>query len=357
MFILKLWAKECPPFLQALHFSYGVGSLVAPMIVEPFLKESEESSDVVSSGFNGTEIAVHQNFTALTPGDIELIYPYYVVSIFTTLVSICFLMMFIKHRETKEHPSRNAEVTHSEDGMTKVKVMNNRVKMLVVAMTSMFTFIYVGLEANIGTFIPAYSHKGPLHVSKKTGALMSSVYWLFFTCFRLVAVILSSMIGSTSILVLNLTNSLIGCTLMIVSQHNVPLFWFACVYIGIGLSSTWGSLFGFIESQFAMTANVVTCFTVGACIGCSVFPAAVGYFIDIDTRIFVYFNAVFSVVVACLFIAIFVVCKNFLFTYEVRQPQFEVNLKVANAMNGKSIEKCTNGDIVKLETKKESVNQ
>lgn len=328
MFILKLWAKECPPFLQALHFSYGVGSLVAPMIIEPFLKESEEPFETLLNSTlfeNGSTTTL--NFTALTPEDIELIFPYFMVSVFTTLVSLCFILMFIKHRDTDDHPSRKVVDTPVDDEKTSVKVMNPKVQTLVVAMTSLFTCIYVGLEANIGTFIPAYAHKGPLHVSKKTGALMSSVYWLFFTCFRLVAVILSSMVGSTTILVLNLLNSLIGCILMILSQNNVPLFWFACVYIGIGLSSTWGSLFGFIESQFAMTARMVTCFTVGACLGCSIFPAAVGYFIDIDTRIFVYFNVTFSIVVACLFVAIFLVCKNYLYRYEMQSPQLQHKIK------------------------------
>lgn len=330
MFIIKLWAKECPPFLQALHFSYGVGSLIAPMLVEPFLKESEEPSELITyfmTDKNETfSVVTTQNITALTPDDIELIYPYFMVSIFITIVACGFLVMFIKHRVTDEHPSRKLDEEQVEEGSTSIKVINPKVKTLVVAMTSTFTLIYVGLEANMGTFIPAYAHKGPLHVSKKTGAMMSSVYWLFFTCFRLVAVILSSMIGSTSILVLNLVNSLIGCALMIVSQHNVPLFWFACVYVGIGLSSTWGSLFGFIESQFAMTANIVTCFTVGACIGCSVFPAAVGYFIDIDTSIFVYFNVTFSIVVALLFVAIFFVCKHCLFSY---QPRLQQNIVIA----------------------------
>ena len=312
------------------------------MIVEPFLKESEDVDPITSNHTLIGNETLSQNNPTLKPNDIELIYPYYMVSIFTTFIAVCFLFMFIKYRETSEHPSRNERDLDTDDGKGMKKVIRPNVQILVVAMTSLFTCIYVGLEANIGTFIPAYSHKGSLHVSKKTGALMSSVYWLFFTSFRLVAVVLSSMIGSTTILVMNLTNSLIGCVLMIVSQNNVPLFWFACVYIGIGLSSTWGSLFGFIESQFAMTARHVTCFTVGACIGCSFFPAAVGYFIDIDTRIFVYFNVIFSIVVAMLFVAIFMVCNKCLFRYEVRKvtetSQIQNNFKLNDLDAGTQIQ-------------------
>lgn len=329
MFIIQLWAKECPPFLQALHFCFGMGSLVAPLIAEPYLKESEEEYDHTSNinSSNTFNSSMHSNNTftkaSVTPGDIELMYPYFIISIFTIFVSICFLFLFIKYRETSDHPSRlnvgrhNSKQENIEMKLRIIKIMDPKVQILVVGLTCCFTFIYVGLETSIGTFIPAYSHKGPLQVSKKTGAMMSSAYWFAFTCFRLISVVLSSILGSTWILILNLGNSIIGSVLMLVSQNNVPLFWFACIYIGIGLSSTWGSLFGFMESQFPMTPPIVTCFTVGACIGCSVIPALVGHYVDKDTSTFVYIALGFSVIVAIVFLFVFIICKKWLFKYEV----------------------------------------
>ncbi len=41
VWILEMWGEASGPYMQALHFTYGIGSFVAPLICEPFLsKES-----------------------------------------------------------------------------------------------------------------------------------------------------------------------------------------------------------------------------------------------------------------------------------------------------------------------------
>ena len=44
---LKLWGSSSAPFLQSLHFAYGVGALLAPVIAAPFLsyEQSEKSGN------------------------------------------------------------------------------------------------------------------------------------------------------------------------------------------------------------------------------------------------------------------------------------------------------------------------
>lgn len=37
IYIMHLWGKEVTPFMQALHFFFGLGALVAPLFARPFI--------------------------------------------------------------------------------------------------------------------------------------------------------------------------------------------------------------------------------------------------------------------------------------------------------------------------------
>lgn len=52
VWILEIWAEDSGPFMQALHFTYGIGSFVAPLICEPFL-----STESIHTGSHGAPMA------------------------------------------------------------------------------------------------------------------------------------------------------------------------------------------------------------------------------------------------------------------------------------------------------------
>lgn len=82
-------------------------------------------------------------YDSITPDDIELIYPYFIVSVFTILVPICFLYLnitFINYNETTEHPSRANGMNSSVNERNEVKIMNPQVQLAMIATTCCFTF-------------------------------------------------------------------------------------------------------------------------------------------------------------------------------------------------------------------------
>lgn len=46
--MIRIYGKDVSPFLQALHFFYGVGAFVSPMIAQPFLL-NEDCSPFIDS--------------------------------------------------------------------------------------------------------------------------------------------------------------------------------------------------------------------------------------------------------------------------------------------------------------------
>ncbi|RWS16536.1 sodium-dependent glucose transporter 1A-like protein [Dinothrombium tinctorium] len=68
---LHLWGTESPPFIQALHFAFGFGALIAPLIAEPFLLEIEEKNSTNSTS----------SYLIMNPEEeLKVHYPYLIVS-------------------------------------------------------------------------------------------------------------------------------------------------------------------------------------------------------------------------------------------------------------------------------------
>lgn len=68
VWILEIWAEDSGPFMQALHFTYGIGSFVAPLICEPFL--STESIHSGSHGIPHSIEAIPTTVVSSTPSSI-----------------------------------------------------------------------------------------------------------------------------------------------------------------------------------------------------------------------------------------------------------------------------------------------
>lgn len=251
------------------------------------------------------------------------------IAVISAAVGLLFLAMFIFARETTDHPSRNAPVVEQSKDGSRVEVIRNvkpKMRIFVILLTSFFMLFYVGLEKTIGTFIPAFGHDGPLQLPKKSGALISAVYWITFTSFRLIAVFLSGIFGSLPVLIFNISITILATIFMCAIQTSEPVFWASCALIGIGLSSTWGSLFGFMESQFPLSGKIVSCFTVGACLGSSFVPAVIGMLMANNNEIFAWFCLVFSLLIALMFAVIYVICRTILFTEERRRFKSQISI-------------------------------
>ncbi|KAH7974786.1 hypothetical protein HPB49_019449 [Dermacentor silvarum] len=64
VYMIRIYSKDVSPFLQALHFFYGIGAFVSPMIAQPFLL-NEDCSVFID---NSTESMLDQEDMNLSGG-------------------------------------------------------------------------------------------------------------------------------------------------------------------------------------------------------------------------------------------------------------------------------------------------
>ena len=288
VFVVRLWGQDCPAVLQVLYFFIGVGASISPLIVRPLLLDAEDEED--QKLFKPEDVKVHLAFLIIG------------IEILVAAVA-CFILYFVS-------PEKDICRTACHDETTEVKPETLRQKVLrsssfVTAMTVMF--LVCGLEVAFGAYIMPYALKADIHVDKKTGALMQSVYWLFFTCGRLITCFYINYVGPRNSTIISLIISLIGVACLTpASNTSVLCMWIGSVLYGIGLSPMWGNLFGFVQLNFpSHSAFLTSALITTACIGECVIPVIVSIFIVRDNMSFTYITCALT---GMLFLSFLILC-------------------------------------------------
>ena len=99
VWILEIWQEGSGPFMQALHFTYGIGSFVAPLICEPFLSSeavhsghgAPSPSKAPASGVNSTQDIAHG---VIDPIDFLIYIPYAIAGAITVVSAMIVLGLY-----------------------------------------------------------------------------------------------------------------------------------------------------------------------------------------------------------------------------------------------------------------------
>lgn len=356
--------------MQALHFSFGLGAFIAPLIARPFLLEhpEKELNDTIDVGNYSLVNNTRKQETEYTPQDVKLVYTYGIIGIYMAFNTLVFLYMYINYRETAPHPSRilalaptsgttikdnndgenehTSRVTYSSTnskvelppsysqlshenrksiesigiGGKSISVIENegckkeetsgRIKLLVTVLMTMFMHFYCGLEITFGSFLTTYSVNCSLKMSKKDGALLTSLFWATFTFFRLFAVFYIDFTGPEANLIFELILILIANVfLMIWGNATTWGLWTGTALLGLGTSSVWASVFGYIEPYIPVTSGMTASFITAACLGEFIIPALISNFVESEPRVFLWVTLYCSIAITILFIVVSIICR------------------------------------------------
>lgn len=332
MFILHLWGKETTPFMQSLHFAYGVGALFAPMIASPFLVEKDDMESMNPSNTTSEEV-FHPEMTML-------VWPYSIVGAFLLLSSIFAGVVWRISPETTAHPSRvtarpdvtahdNPAFEMNEDGDGKTGKRENPLqdvgidrrstqkyrisKLVVILLVLVFMHIYLGLEISFGFFLTSFAVKSDLKLSKATGAQLTTTFWSTFTLFRILTVFYIEYLGQVGVITGSLVVILVANGFLVpFGNTNLPLLWTGVGLIGVGISSVWACVFGYLEEHFPVTPMMSALMVVSAVLGEFVFPVIISAFIDDYPQVLMWVTLFCSTSIAFIFAFIALLCSKVL---------------------------------------------
>lgn len=255
--VLIIWGNACDPFMQLLHFAFGLGGVLGPLIlrlVKKMLKYSYPGQlNVIVSPFlvnleneDGTNHSSAAE-NAFVSENLRIQTAYQIVSVFMVCVSIPFFYIYLRHRITLEHPSRMTACGSSSN----VHQLNAKTYKIVVIVSTAFVTVYNGLEIAMASFLTTFAHTSDLKLPKAVGATMTSVYWSTYAVFQLLTVFYTNTVGPEKNIILLLIVTLIAnCFLVPFGNTYVWCLWTGAAIMGIGLSALWGSIFGYLENYF-----------------------------------------------------------------------------------------------------------
>ncbi|RWS26537.1 sodium-dependent glucose transporter 1-like protein [Leptotrombidium deliense] len=292
VFILHLWGKKSPPFIQFAYFFYGLGAFIAPLLAEPFLLP------VKFDDKNSTKVHVY------TREDLKIHFPYAMVSMYSTTVVIIFSIIYCLNRETKAHSSLAEK---KSDDCKKSK----KTKIFAVLVAAFFIKIYFGIAISFGSFLAAFAVKCKLNLLKSTAAMLTSAFWGTFTLFRIPVTLAMNFIGIRNLIIFELF--LMFCAsipLQLFGESNVTILWIAVVIMGCSLSSVFALVLGYLQQHIKLTNAVLSLFLISACVGEFLFPTILAKFIDQKPNVFTIICSVCTVSSSFVFVLLELVCRK-----------------------------------------------
>jgi fucose permease len=232
---LLIWAhrNQAGSLLSGLHFIWGVGAFLSPVIVARTMKFSS---------------------------NIGL--AYWILAMMT--LPIC---LWIMRQPNPPHPRKSAS---SSAGTVIVPL---------ALMICAFLFLYTGMEACFGNWIYTYALETGLS-SITSAAYLNSVFWGALTLGRLLNIPLSSRLRPRTILTLDLTGCLLSVLAMLIWQRSATVLWAAIGTLGLSMGSIFPTVISFAGRRMSLSGQLTGILFASASAGAMCLPWLVGQFLD-----------------------------------------------------------------------------
>ena len=167
--VLQTWAgRDSGPYMHALHFTFGLGAFLGPLVARPFLITEEEEVEATQAN-----TSLPHPLAAGDPGDpaggssvwtIRALYP--LIGAYSLAASLALLCYFVKDLRRKREA---ANVSDKEERKAEGQDLPLKYKVALVSIMSVMFFVYVGMEVAFGTFISVFAVESDLRFTRPQG--------------------------------------------------------------------------------------------------------------------------------------------------------------------------------------------
>ena len=233
-FITWIHRKNVSPFMNALHFFFGVGAFLSPIVVAQVLLRSD--------GISGA-------------------YWLLALVIFPVSLIVGFL------------PSPTA-VHQQTDRPT-----DQQINIHLIGLIMGFLFLYVGVEIGFGGWVFTYAIQTGL-VKDAAAAYLTSAFWGALTVGRLVAIPLATRLRPRTVLRLDLIGALISVGLILLWSNSSTVLWLGAIGLGFSFASVFPTTIALAERRMPLSGKITGWLFVGAGLGSMTLPWLMGYLLE-----------------------------------------------------------------------------
>ena len=256
---LLVWVhrEKVGPFMNGLHFFFGVGAFLAPVIV------------AASAAWTG-----------------GISWGYWTLALLALPV-ILFLAL---------QPSP-APILKTDTGET------GRSNPALVVLVAVFFFLYVGAEVGFGDWIFTYALRLNL-ADEAQAAYLTSAFWGALTAGRLLAIPIAARFRPRAMLMTDLIGCLVSAGLVLVWPQSPVVLWIGAAGLGLSMASVFPMMISYAERRMTITGQTTSWFFVGASLGGMFLPWLIGQFFEpVGPRVTIVMVFIDLILAAVLFFA------------------------------------------------------
>lgn len=251
--LIRVHRSEVAPFMNSLHFFFGVGGLLAPLLVGLMIQQS-----------------------------LSIAWIYRLISIAIIPVAIWILSL----------PTPALILKETKASETKTP---NR---LLLSVILLFLLIYVGFESSVGGWIFTYGTESGIS-NLAQAAYLTSLYWAAFTIGRLVSIGIVLRYKLSLILLVNLAGVLVCVSALFLVQSSLTALSVLTVGIGFFVAPIFPTIFSFSEKHIVLNSRITGILFFFGSLGSLSFPWLIGQSIEpYGAQSFLYF--LLFMAVACI---------------------------------------------------------
>jgi MFS transporter, FHS family, Na+ dependent glucose transporter 1 len=228
---LLVWVhrEEMKPYMTGLHFFYGLGALVSPIIVGIVLANTS-----------------------------DIYWAYWSLGLLMLLPA----MWLARLRSPQP-------IVETETAPTKPALP------VLIGLIALFGFLYVGAEGSYGGFVSKYTFDMGLQ-DVAGAAYLASAFWGAITAGRLLSIPLASRFKALAILLADLLLALIGMALVLAFPGSLAVLWVGTLLVGLGMASVFPTMLILAEQYMTITGRITSWFFVGSSLGGMTLPWVIG---------------------------------------------------------------------------------
>lgn len=228
--IVLVHGERVRPFMSTMHFAFGVGGLLSPILVAYFEDR---------------------------PHSLQLTY----LVLGLLCLPVAGLIVFSSSPSVQRHHAKAAAP----------RAPGALLWLLVV-----FFFLEVGAESSLMGWLFTYATgRG---IGNQTAAYLTSAFWAAFTLGRLVTIGFALRFSALPIVLTHLCAWLMIALAMLIAPTSPAILWLGAIAMGLTMAPVFPSTFGFAQRTLSLTGKVTGLFLVGSSAGGMFWPWLVGQF-------------------------------------------------------------------------------